>query len=52
MMRELRIIKKLLVADMYANDVPSDSLSRITGMDAGDIRKLVSKRKSKVKKNA
>lgn len=52
LMKELKIIKKLLTASLYSSDVPSEDLSKITGMDAGDIRKLISKKKIKGKKNA
>lgn len=51
LMKELRIMKKLLTASLYANNISSDDLSKITGMDAADIRKLVSKRKKRGKTN-
>lgn len=50
--KELKIVKKLLTASLYANNVSSENLSKITGMDAADIRKLVSKRKGKGGRNA
>jgi hypothetical protein len=52
LVKELKIIKKLLTASLYSSDVSSEDLSKITGMDAGDIRKLISKKKIKGKKNA
>ena len=45
LLKELKIMKKLLTASLYVDDVSSENLSKITGMDAADIRKLVSKRK-------
>ena len=52
LMKELKIVKKLLTAGLYSSNVPDEDLSKITGMDRGDIRKLVSKRKMKGVKNA
>jgi hypothetical protein len=52
LLKEIKIMKKLLIAGLYSSDVPDEDLSKITGMDAGDIRKLVSKRKMKGGKNA
>ena len=49
--KELKVIKKLLTADLYAKNISSKDLSKITGMDSGDIRKLISKRKMKGGKN-
>lgn len=49
--KELKVIKKLLTADLYAQNISSKDLSKITGMDSGDIRKLISKRKMKGGKN-
>jgi hypothetical protein len=46
MLNELRTIRKLLVANLYSNNVSSEDLDKITGMGATNIRKLVSKRKA------
>jgi DNA-directed RNA polymerase specialized sigma24 family protein len=53
-LKELKIIKKLLAAYLYSAGVSSENISEITGMDSGNIRKLISKRKmqSKSEKNA
>jgi len=51
-MKELKIIKRLLTANLYASGVHPENISKITGMDPGDIKKLVSKRKMKGGKNA
>jgi hypothetical protein len=51
-LKELKIIKKLLIATSYASGIPSEDLSKISGMDSGDIRKMVSKRKLKGIKDA
>ncbi len=47
LIKELKIIKKLLIANLYVSNISSEDLSKMTGMDSGDIRKLVSKRKVK-----
>lgn len=50
--KELRVVKKLLAAGLYLNGVSSDDIGKITGMNAGDVRKLVTKRKKRLKKDA
>jgi hypothetical protein len=52
LIKELKIIKKLLIANLYASGISSEELSEISGMDSGDIRKMVSKKKVKGVKNA
>jgi hypothetical protein len=46
LMKELKIIKKLLTANLYKSGVSSESLDKITGMGAGNIRNLILKRKA------
>jgi hypothetical protein len=52
LMNELKIIKKLLTASLYRLGISSKDLDKITGMGAGNIRNLVSKKKIMGKKNA
>jgi hypothetical protein len=51
-MKELKIVKKLLIASLYSSGISSENLAKVSGMDSADIRKLISKRKIKGGKNA
>ena len=51
-LNELKIIRKLLAANLYAFGVDSEDVGNISGMNSTDIRKLLSKRKIKGEVNA
>lgn len=51
-LNELKLIKKILAANLYVSGVDSADIGEIVGMDASDIRRLVSKRKMKGGKDA
>lgn len=45
--KELKVIKKLLAASLYVQGVDSEDIGKITEMGASSIRKLVSRKKKK-----
>lgn len=51
-LNELKIIRKLLAANLYATGVDSGDIGKITGMNSADIRRLLSKRKMRGGKDA
>ena len=52
LIKKLETIKKLLIASLYVYGIPSEDLSKISGMNASSIRKFISKRKIRSGKNA
>lgn len=47
LMEELKVIKKLLIANLYASGLDSKDLDKIIGMGDANIRKLLSRKKIK-----
>jgi len=50
--KELKLIRKLLTAYMYSAGIDSTDLDKITSMGSANIRGLVSRKKVKGEKNA
>lgn len=45
LMKELKVIRKLLAASLYASGVDGDDIHKITGMGTSDIKSLISLKK-------
>jgi len=52
LMKELKLIRKLLIAYMYSKGIDSKELDKLTNMGSANIRGLVSRKKVKGEKNA
>ncbi len=47
LMKELKIVKKLLTAGLYIQGASSEDLNKLTGMGSANIRGLVSRKRTK-----